>query len=68
MKWNYIDWSEAIFQKVLQSITWKNTGLNGFVYNCTVDYSIDVSDIVDIHKYLMNDQIYLTSFYYIIKF
>ena len=46
----------------------KKTGLNGFVYNCTVDYSIDVSDIVDIHKYLMNDQIYLTSFYCIIKF
>ena len=32
----------------------KNTGLNGYVYDCSVDYSaIAVDDILDIHKYLM---------------
>ena len=32
----------------------KDTGLNGYVYDFSVDYdSIDVDDIKDIHKYLM---------------
>ena len=32
----------------------KKTGLNGYVYDFSVDYdSIDVGDIKDIHKYLM---------------
>ena len=32
----------------------KKHGLNGFVYNLSVDYkTVDVSDIVNIHKYLM---------------
>ena len=32
----------------------KKTGLNGYVYNSSVDYSaIAVDDILDIHKYLM---------------
>lgn len=32
----------------------KNTGLYGFVYGFSVDYnSIDIEDILDIHKYLM---------------
>ena len=32
----------------------KKTGLNGYVYDFSVDYdSIDVDDIKDIHKYLM---------------
>ena len=32
----------------------KKYGLNGFVYNLSVDYkTVDVSDIVNIHKYLM---------------
>ena len=32
----------------------KNTGFNGHIYNFSVDYdSIDVDDILDIHKYLM---------------
>ena len=32
----------------------KDTGLNGYVYDFSVDYdSTDVDDIKDIHKYLM---------------
>ena len=32
----------------------KKTGLNGYVYNFSVDYdAIEVDDILDIHKYLM---------------
>ena len=33
----------------------KNTGLNGYVYDFSVDYGVvAVDDILDIHKYLMN--------------
>ena len=32
----------------------KDTGLNGYVYDFSVDYDVtDVDDIKDIHKYLM---------------
>ena len=32
----------------------KNTGLNGYVYDFSVDYdAIAVDDILDIHKYIM---------------
>ena len=32
----------------------KKTGLNGYVYDSTVDYdAIDFDDILDIHKYLV---------------
>ena len=32
----------------------KRTGINGYVYDVSVDYdATDVHDIVDIHKYLM---------------
>ena len=32
----------------------KKTGLYGYIYDFSVDYdSIDVDDILDIHKYLM---------------
>ena len=32
----------------------KKSGLNGYVYNFSVDYDdIAVNDILDIHKYLM---------------
>ena len=32
----------------------KDTGLNNYVYDCSVDYdTTDVDDIKDIHKYLM---------------
>ena len=32
----------------------KNTGSNGYIYDFSVDYgTIVVSDILDIHKYLM---------------
>ena len=35
----------------------KNTGLNGSVYNFSVGYKIfDISDITNIHKYLMTMQ------------
>ena len=34
----------------------KKTGLNGYVYNFSVDYdAIAVDDILDIHKYLMKN-------------
>ena len=34
--------------------TMKDTGLNGYVYDFSVDYkATDVDDIKDIHKYLM---------------
>ena len=33
---------------------WKKTGLNGYVYDFSVDYdAIAVDEILDIHKYLM---------------
>ena len=32
----------------------KKTGFNGYIYDFSVDYdTIEVSDILDIHKYLM---------------
>ena len=32
------------------------TGLNGFVYDFSVDYKVfDISDIINIHKYLMKN-------------
>ena len=31
----------------------KNTGLNGYVYDFSVDYAIAFNDILDIHKNLM---------------
>ena len=32
----------------------KKTGLNGYMYNFSVDYrAFDTSNIIDIHKYLM---------------
>ena len=33
--------------------TSKYTGLNGYVYDFSVDYAIAVDDIKDLHKYLM---------------
>ena len=34
----------------------KKTGLNGYVYDFTVDYdAIAVDDILDIHKYFMKN-------------
>ena len=37
----------------------KRTGLNGYVYDFSVDYdAIDVDDIVDIHKYLMKKKLH----------
>ena len=34
----------------------KKTGLNGYVYDFSVDYdATDVDDILDIHKYLMKN-------------
>ena len=36
----------------------KKTGLKGYVYDFSVDYNaIAVSDILDIHKYLMKNMI-----------
>ena len=41
----------------------KKTGLNGYVYDFSVDYNtIGVSDIVDNYKYLMKKNIYKIMF------
>ena len=43
-----------MFQKIFQQVTWKKNGFNGYIYDFSADYdSIDVDDILDIHKYLM---------------
>ena len=45
-----------MFQKIFQQVTWKKkkTEFNGHNYDFSVDYdSIDVDQIKDIHKYLM---------------
>ena len=45
---------QRIFQNILQPIIYKKTGLNGYLYNFSVDYNIiDVSDFIKIHKYFM---------------
>ena len=46
---------EETFQKTGQwMIIWKKTGLNGYVYDFSIDYdAIAVDDTLDIHKYLM---------------
>ena len=42
------------FKKTDQQIIYKKAGLNGYVYDFSVDYdAIAVDDILDIHKYLM---------------
>ena len=43
-----------MFQKILQLIIWKKSGLKGVVKIFSVDFNpIDANDILDIHKYLM---------------
>ena len=45
----------VLFQKIFQLIMLKKTGLYWYVYDVSVDYhGIDVDDILDTHKYLMN--------------
>ena len=45
-----------MFQKIGQMIIWKKTGFNGYIYDFSTDYNaIAVSDILDIHKYLMRN-------------
>ena len=44
----------------------KKTGLNGYVYDFTVDYdAIAVDDILDIHKYSLKIYIYIYIYIYI---
>ena len=44
-----------MFEKIFQQVIWKKTGFNGQIYDFSVDYdAIVVSDILDIHNYLMN--------------
>ena len=43
-----------MLQKTLQLIIWKKAGLKGVVKFFSVEFNpIDNSDIIDIHKYLM---------------
>ena len=42
------------FKRLIQLITWKKTGLNGYVYEFSFDHVIiDTSNFIDIHKYLI---------------
>ena len=53
MKFNYV---QEMFKKKFQKIkaNMKKTGLNGYLYDFSVDYdAITVDDILDIHNYLM---------------
>ena len=46
----------------------KKTGLNGYVYDFSVDYdAIAVDDILDIHKYLMKEKQYDIKMFGFIK-
>ena len=46
----------------------KDTGLNGYVYDFSVDYdATDVEDIKDIHKYLMKKNNIVQNVYYVKK-
>ena len=43
-------------QKDCTANNMKKTGLNGYVYDFTIDYNIiDISDGINIHKYLMKE-------------
>ena len=45
-----------MFQKILQSIIWKKTGLKESVKFFSVDYrSINTNEVLDICKYLMKE-------------
>ena len=46
--------AKRIISKDFSVVNMKKTGLNGYVYDFSVDYNaISVDDILDIHKYLM---------------
>ena len=46
--------SRKHFKRLFSRKCEKKTGLNGYVYDFSVDYdAIVVDDILDIHKYLM---------------
>ena len=46
----------------------KKTGLNGYVYDFSVDYdAIAVDDVLDIHKYLMKEKQYDIKMFGFIK-
>ena len=50
----HISYISEIFQKSLQLITRKKNGLDGCVYNFSLDYdTIDISNTTSIHKYLI---------------
>ena len=52
-----------MFQKILQLIIWKKTGLTGVLNFFSVDFNpIDTNDILDIHKYLMKRTWYKIMF------
>ena len=43
-----------VWKVFLMDLVWRSKSLNGNVYSFSVDYnSIDKSDILNIHKYLM---------------
>ena len=51
MKLHYV-WGMFFFKKIVNNM--KNASFYGYSYNFSVAYdSIDVNDVLDIHKYLM---------------
>ena len=54
MRLQQLHYVQETFQKIGQQMIRKKTGLNGQVYDFSVDYdAIAVDDVLDIHKYLM---------------
>ena len=54
MRLQQLHYVQETFQKLGQQMIRKKTGLNGQVYDFSVDYdAIAVDDVLDIHKYLM---------------
>ena len=47
---------------------WKKPGLNGYVYDCSIDYdAIAADDILDIHNYLMKKNDSITKYLGLLK-
>ena len=61
LKWNHAQYFLRNISKHFAVNSMIKTGLDGYVYNFSVDYNIyDFSDIIDIYKYLMKKNIKYT--------
>ena len=53
-KFSHIHYAQGKYQKTGHGIIRKKNGFNGYAYDFSTDYNaILVSDMLDIHKYLM---------------